>query len=110
IVGPFMCLWLSAFDRRGPMVLATVGRGDLGARVTGRAGSDLNGLAAYTLLMPVLAFCLYWIIAAGEYSLQTVIIISVVLLLSPVVLWGSHKDRHQADPLVRFVEEAVARA
>ena len=110
IVGPFMCLWLSALDRRGPLLLATVGHGDLGTRVTGRAGSDLNGLAAYTLLLPVLAFSLYMLIATGEDSLQTVIIVSAVLLTSPLVFWWSHKDRRQADPLVRFVEDAVARA
>ncbi len=110
IVGPFMCLWLSAFDRRGPMLLAAIGRGDLGTRVSGRAGSDLNGLAAYALLLPVLAFSLYMMMATGEDSLQTVIIVSAVLLFSPLVFWWSHKDRRQADPLVRFVEEAVARA
>ena len=110
IVGPFLCLWLSAFNRRGPRVLATVGRGDLGARVTGRAGSDLNGLVAHALLTPVLAFCLYQIVAAGDYTLRTVLLIGGVLALSPLVFWGSHKGRHEADPLVRFVQDAVARA
>ena len=110
IVGPFMCLWLRAFDRRGPMLLAKLGRGDFGTRVTGRAGSDLNGLAAYTLSLPMLAFSLYMLRATGEGSLQTVIIVSAILLLSPLVFWWSHKDRRQADPLVRFIEDAIARA
>lgn len=110
IVGPFICLWLSAFDRTGPMLLATVGRGDLGTRVSGRAGPDLNGLAVYIVTLPVLAVMLHQIVAAGSYPLQTVLIIGGLLLLSRLILWASHKDRRRGEPLVRFVEDAVARA
>lgn len=110
IVGPFMCLWFSAFDRYGPMVLAMVKRDDLGTRVTGRAGSDLNGLALFAILMPLLAFALYQMVAAEDYTLRQVIILGGLILLSPLVFWWSHKDRRRAEPLVRFIRDTVARA
>lgn len=110
IIGPFMCLWFSAFDRYGPMLLATVRRDDPGTRVTGRAGSDLNGLALFTVLVPLLAFALYQMVSAGDYAPTHVIIIGGLILLSPLVFWLSHLDRRRGEPLVRFVQDAVARA
>lgn len=110
IVGPFMCLWFSALDRTGPMLLATVGRDDLGTRVAGRAGSDLNGVAVFVALMPLLAFALYQMVAAGDYTLGAVIVGGGLILLSPLILWLGHVERRRAEPLVRFVQDAVARA
>ena len=109
IVGPFMCLWFSALDRTGPMLLATVGRDDLGTRIVGRAGSDLNGVAVFVALIPLLAFALYQMVAAGDYTLRAVIVIGGLILVSPVILWLGHLERRQAEPLVRFVQDAVAR-
>lgn len=110
ILGPFLCLWSSAFNRSGPMLLAIVRRGDFGTTVAGRAGSDLNGLAAFCVLMPLLAFVLYQMVSAGDYTTRDVVIIGGLLLLSPLILWLYHRERRTAEPLVRFIEDAVARA
>ena len=110
VVGPFLCLWFSAIDRSGPMLLATIGRDDQGARVAGRAGSDLNGVAVFTALIPLLAFLLYQMVSAGDYTLRAGIVISGLTLASALMLWLGHVERRRGEPLVRFVEDAVARA
>lgn len=107
IVGPFLCLWLSAFDRHGPMLFGRISRDNLGTRISGRAGSDLNGLALYLLLLPLLAFFLYQMILAGEATTNQIPIIGGLILLSPLMLWLSHKDRREAEPLVRFLQDVT---
>ena len=107
IAGPFICLWISAFDRYGPMLFGRIRRGDLGTTVSGRAGSDLNGLALYLLLLPLLAFLLWQMIRAGEASANQIVIIGGLILLSPLMLWWGHKDRKHAEPLVRFIRNTI---
>ncbi len=107
IVGPFICLWFSAFDQHGPMLFGRISRDNLGTTITGRAGSDLNGLALNTLLLPLLALLLYQMVSAGDYTAKQVFIIGGVILLSPLIFWWSHKDRREAEPLVRFLRDAL---
>ena len=107
IAGPFICLWLSAFDRYGPMLFGRIVGDDRGARIGGRAGSDLNGLALFSVLIPLLALFLYLIISAGDYTFRQVAILGGLILASPWVFWMSHKDRRDADPLVRFLRDTV---
>lgn len=38
VAGPFICLWFSAFDRYGPMLVGLISSENFGARVRGRAG------------------------------------------------------------------------
>lgn len=108
IIGPFVCLWFSAFDRHGPILFARLAGDKLGTSVVGRAGSDLDGLALFTLLIPLLAFALYMMVSAGDYMPQHGIIIGGLILLSPLVFWWSHEARRDAEPLVRFVRDAIA--
>jgi hypothetical protein len=105
IVGSFICLWLSALDRYGPMLFGTISRDQFGTRIKGRAGSDLNGLAMYLVLVPLLAFFLYQMIAAGEATGNQIAIIGGLILLTPLMLWWSHQDRRKAEPLVRFLQD-----
>lgn len=107
IVGPFICLWFSAFDRYGPMLFGRISRGNLGTRITGRAGSDLNGLALFAVLLPVMGLLLYQMVSAGDYTSNQLAIIGGLILLSPLIFWWSHKDRREAEPLVRFLRDAV---
>ena len=111
IVGSVICLWLSAFDRHGPMVIGRIINTGQGTRVSGRAGSDLNGVA----WMVVIATLLVAIVATayregkadgGQFILVTIILIAML----PLYLWFGHKDRKQADPLVRFLREAIGTA
>lgn len=107
IVGPFICLWFSAFDRYGPMLFGRISRDEFGTRITGRAGSDLNGLALCTVLVPVLALLLYQMVSAGDYTGGELLIFGGLILLSPLIFWWSHKERREAEPLVRFLSDAV---
>ena len=107
IIGPFICLWFSAFDRYGPMLFGRISRADIGTKITGRAGSDLNGLAVFTLMLPLIPLLLYEIVSAGEYTPDQFIIVGGLILLIPLMFWFSHKDRRQAEPLVRFLRDTV---
>lgn len=107
ILGPFICLWFSAFDRYGPMLLGRISRADLGSRITGRAGSDLNGLLLCFVLLTVMAFLLYQMVSAADYTTNQLVIIGGLILLSPLTFWWSHKDRREAEPLVRFLRDVI---
>lgn len=107
IAGPFICLWFSALDRYGPMLVGRIASNGFGTRISGRAGSDLNGIAISSLLLPVMALILYWMVVSGEASTKQIVIIGGVLLLSPLVFWFGHKDRRASEPLVRFLDDAI---
>lgn len=107
VAGPFICLWMSAFDRYGPMLFGRIRKDGFGTMVSGRAGSDLNGLALYILLVPLLAFLLWQMIRAGEASTNQIAIIGGLILLSPLMLWWGHRDRKHAEPLVRFIRNTI---
>ena len=75
--------------------------------ITGRAGSDLNGLAMFTLIIAALPLLLYKMVSAGDYNSKQLIIAGALILFSPLVFWWSHKDRRQAEPLVRFLRDTL---
>jgi hypothetical protein len=108
IMGPFMCLWLSAFDRYGPMLFGRISEDGFGARITGRAGSDLNGLAMYLLLMPLMVAFLVGVLMDGSWTVGQLAIFGGLILFTPIMLWLGHKDRKDAEPLVRFLRDVAA--
>lgn len=107
IAGPFVCLWFSAFDKYGPMLFGLIYEDDLGTRVRGRAGSDLNGVVMFSLLIPLMAFLTFKLISDGASVRQLLVIAVVFLVGGPILYWSAHKDRRQAEPLVRFLQDAV---
>lgn len=107
ILGPFMCLWFSAFDRHGPMLFGRITRDGFGTRITGRAGSDLNGLAMACVLLPVIAWLCYPMLADGALTTGQIVIMGGLMALPLLVFWTSHIFRRDADPLVRFLRDAV---
>lgn len=111
ILGPFLCLWSSAFNRNGPMVLARIIDYGFSTRIRGRAGSDLNGTIWLTIL-GFLMLCLFWQEAnSGRASGEPLLIYGgVFVVLVPLILWLSHSDRHEADHLVRFLDDVVTPA
>lgn len=108
IAGPFICLWFSALNRSGPMLFGRIVQDGFGTRITGRAGSDLNGIALYSVWLPIMVLLVYQMISAGDYTYGQLAIFAGLILLSPLVFWASHKDRRQAEPLVRFLRDAIA--
>jgi hypothetical protein len=108
IAGPFICLWFSAFDQYGPMLFGIISGNGFGTRVRGRAGSDLNGVVAFSLLIPLMAFVTYQLIAEGSASVGQLIVIGAVFLVGgPILYWAAHKDRRGAEPLARFLRETL---
>lgn len=108
IVGPFVCLWLRALDRHGPMLFGMIRNHGLGTRITGRAGSNLNGIAWFVVLA-VLAIAVAGLeVASGASDGGTLIALGLFLLFLPLMLWMSHRDRRDAEPLVRFLEEILS--
>lgn len=111
IAGPFVCLWFSAFDRHGPMLFGMISSDNLGARVHGRAGSDLNGVLMFTLLIPVMAWLVLMMISEQQASAGQLLLIGAIFLVGgPLLYWSAHKERKDAEPLVRFLRKALSPA
>ncbi len=108
IVGPVLCLWMSAFDRHGPMVVGYIREEGFGSRIVGRAGADLNGMVM-SLLLTLLMFWLTWkMYQHGQGTTGAYVVIAILFGLGlPLTLWINSKDREQADPLVRFISKSV---
>lgn len=108
IVGPFICLWFSPFDRYGPMLFGRISRDGFETRIKGRAGSDLNGIAMVCVLMPLMAWLFYQMLADGTLTTTKQILVIGGLMAFPLlVFWTSHIFRRDAEPLVRFLADAV---
>lgn len=109
IAGPFVCLWFSAFDRYGPMLFGRISANQFGTRVRGRAGSDLNGVLMFTLLLPLMAWIVYKMVVEGQASGGQLVVIALIFLVGgPLVYWSAHKERKDAEPLERFLRKALA--
>lgn len=109
IAGPFICLWFSAFDRYGPMLFGLISADSSGTRVHGRAGSDLNGVFMFTLLIPLLAWLLFEMISQGQASARQLVVFGLLFLVGgPLIYWSAHKERKDAEPLVRFLRKTLA--
>lgn len=111
VVGPFVCLWFSAFDRYGPMLFGMISADKFGTRVHGRAGSDLDGIATYTALIPLMAWIVFMMISEGQATGGQLVMIAVVFLIGgPLIYWLAHKQRKDAEPLVRFLRKALTQS
>lgn len=108
IVGPLICLWFSAFDKHGPMLFGIISQDINGTRIRGRAGSDINGVLAFTLFIPIMlcvgvAMSLDQAAWLGQWN----ILGFVFLVGGALIYWIAHKDRRDAEPLVRFLKNAL---
>lgn len=110
IAGPFLCLWSSAFDRYGPMLFGLIRQDNLGTRITGRAGSDLNGILMTAIIVPGLLYLLWELVKEGQATPRLIVVVGVVVALAVLSFWWAHKDRKKADHLVRFVRTALGEA
>jgi hypothetical protein len=108
IAGPFLCLWFSAMDEYGPILLGRISRDRQGTRITGRAGSDLNGLAAVSVGMLLLAVCSYLAVSSGNYTFGELVFFAASIPLFALFFWWSHKQRREAEPLVRFLRDSAS--
>lgn len=107
VLGRLICLWNSAFDRQGPIMIGWLSDDATGCRISGRSGSDINGILYLTLVvltLPVIAFGLsqqsHMDLWAG--SLIGLCAVSLILLM-----WDASRNRDAGLVLVRFVELAI---
>ncbi|MEO6113546.1 MAG: hypothetical protein ABIP07_03750 [Sphingomicrobium sp.] len=108
MIGPFLCLWSSVFNRNGPMVLARIVENGFSTRIRGRAGSDLNGTIWLMILTLLMAFVLAQEVSSGQASPEQLLLYGGLFAVGiPLVLWICHSDRHEADHLVRFLGDVV---
>ncbi|WP_447763649.1 hypothetical protein [Sphingopyxis panaciterrae] len=108
IAGPFICLWFSAFDRHGPILFGLISTGDFGTRIHGKAGSDLNGVLMFTLMIPLMAWLVVMMISDGQASGRQLLVIALVFLVGgPLLYWSAHNERKDAEPLVRFLRKTL---
>ena len=109
VVGPLVCLWFSAFDRRGPMLLGWISRETWGTRIAGRAGSDLNGLLLLVALTPFMVFIVLTMASTDDGRLpeRAALVGGIFAVIWVMVLWSKHAFRREAEPLVRFLRDAA---
>lgn len=108
-MGPFICLWMSALNRYGPMLIGRISnRGLVGSQIVGRAGADLNGTALFLLLTPLMAWITWQMHRHGQGTTQAYVVIGLVFGLGlPLTLWINSKDNKNAEPLVRFLHQTI---
>lgn len=110
ICGPFICLWLSAFDSHGPMLFGLIRQDGFGTKISGRAGSDINGLLLTAVLLPLLVFLLFEAVMAEQNELGDIAILGGAIMLAVLCFWWAHRARREAEPLVRFLHDTITAA
>lgn len=108
IAGPFICLWWTALNPYGPMLIGWIAQEGTGTRITGRAGHDLNGTIVL-VLAGIAAGPIGWsLVLMGQASLTGVLLFSGFYgALVVLVLWTRSFYHREAGPLFRFLQNAV---
>lgn len=112
VVGPFICLWWSAFDPRGPMIVGRISPSGAGSRIAGRAGSDLNGVAYVTVLIPTIMVSMLIRAVFHPGTLDSALNGIALLLIVAIPIWllgaWMRQSLHdEADPLLRFLRNTA---
>lgn len=111
VVGPVVCLWFSAFDRNGPVLIGWISRKTWETRIVGRAGSDLDGLLLLVAITPFIVFYLFMRASTGGGpSLELAAFAGFFALIWVAALWATHRFRREAEPLVRFLRDAATKS
>jgi hypothetical protein len=91
------------------MLFGIITHDNLGTRVRGRAGSDLNGVVMFSLLVPLVVFLTAKMVSDGSTSPRQLFIVGLIFLVGgPLIYWSAHKDRRSAEPLIRFLDDALS--
>ena len=108
VVGPLFCLWFSMVNRSGPMVFGIISQEGDQTRLRGRAGADLNGIAFITLGAFMGISALLGAIRKEDTGFGDPLLLAAIVFGGvPFLWWMAHRDRRQADPLVRYLSDAV---
>jgi hypothetical protein len=108
IAGSIICLQ-SDNSRNPPMIIARISQSDLGTKIKGWAG--YLGSVGLIGLVPVLAYGA-WLIFSDpnmDHAPAYLLFEAFVVAIMSLVLWMNHRSRHDADPLVCFLRDAVGK-
>jgi hypothetical protein len=97
----------SGMDRNPPMLLARISHDHSGTRILGRAG--YLGSTGVLLLAPIVAFFFYLMLTTSGLVLELMVASGALIALMYLVISISDKYRHNAEPLVRFLQNAVGK-
>ena len=107
VLGRLVWLWNSAWYSQGPMLVGWMSHEGRGCRISGRAGSDINGMLGMTavaLFMPVVAFLDY---RDGGASPSLYVVVALTVLAAIILLLVGSNDRREGLSLVTFLETAI---
>lgn len=112
VLGPFICMWWSAFAPRGPMLFGWISPSGAGSRIVGRAGSDLNGVVYVTLLIPTIIVSLLIRTTFHPGTLNPALngIGLLLIVVIPIWLlgaWMRQSLHDEAEPLLRFLRNTA---
>lgn len=103
ILGRFIWLWNSMVDSQGPMLIGWIHHDGIGCRITGRSGSDINGMLYLSLvgvLLPVIAAGLFH---DGRLDLSAAIMLTLCAVALILLLWSASRERRAGLELVDFI-------
>lgn len=107
ILGRFIWLWNSAYQSDGPMLIGWIRDDRTGCRISGRSGSDINGmlyLSFFAAFLPVIAYGLF---RQGQMNPAGALVLGLCAICLFLLLLSASRDRDAGLPLVHFVELAV---
>lgn len=104
MAGSVICLWNEAFRRGGPVLVARIETNTFGSAIVGRAGFSLLMAVLAALALPVAVLLTFALLSRADGSIQSLLLPVIFVGLPVALLWTSHAYRHEADPLVRFLE------
>ncbi|HEY1125165.1 MAG TPA: hypothetical protein VGE65_06000 [Sphingobium sp.] len=107
ILGPFLCLQLSAMGQQGPVVLARITDDGFGSRTYGKVGPDLAVLSALAITPGLIAFAIYGFASKSENLAAALVAVGVFLLFILAIFWLRSRAPEDAEPLVRFIRRAL---
>lgn len=111
ILGSLVCLWWTGMAQ-GPMLIGWISSHPSGARITGRAGSDLNGVIGVTLIGLACPFIPLVALLTGRDATEALrsipFMAAIFIPLWLLGVWLRNAMHVEADPLVRFVRNATA--
>src|SRR3546814_3334450 len=84
------------------MLFGVISSDAAGSRVRGRAGSDLNGVVMFSLLIPFMIFIVYKLISQGTASFRQLLVIAVVFLLGGPLIYRSEEHTSELQSLMRI--------
>lgn len=104
ILGRFICLWNSLVDRQGPMLIGWIHDDGMGCRVSGRSGSDINGMLYLGFIGALLPFIALGLFRDGRMGLSGAIMLALCAAALIILLWKASRERRAGLALTDFLE------